>query len=473
MARTRPPARGPEPELLDRVQHTIQDRRLLSAGERLVVAVSGGLDSMVLLDVLHRLAPAPGWQLAVAHFNHQLRGDASDADEAFVRAAAARLGCPCLVGSDNVQAHADQHKVSREMAARALRHCFLARAAGEHGARTVALGHHADDQVETFFLRLWRGGGAEGLAGMRYAAASPSEPGLRLIRPLLAQPRPSLEAYARGRGIEWREDASNAQTDIPRNRLRHELIPWLRREFQPALPAAILRVMDLLGAEADFVGAAARRWLAEASGAPFDSLHPALQRRILQLQFQAGKLPASFAAIERLRAAPGQGITVSPHLRVWRDTDGRVQTERGEPRRFAASQLEVELAGGTGLVEFEAVQIAWQRQPTEPSSRARLAPAPGQEWFDAARVGRRVCLRHWRVGDRFQPIGLAQAVKLQDFFTNRKVPRPERHARLIAVTAEGEVFWVEGERIGERFKLSAATRERLEWRWQRLEPETE
>ena len=160
--------------LLQRVAACIRERRLFRRGQAILVAVSGGVDSMVLLHLLQGLAAKQGWKLTVAHFNHQLRGRSSDADEELVRQTAAGLGLAWVHGAANVQQEAGRRKVSVEMAARRLRHEFLARVARRLRIPTVALAHHGDDQAELFFLRLLRGAGGEGLAGMKWRNSSPT-----------------------------------------------------------------------------------------------------------------------------------------------------------------------------------------------------------------------------------------------------------------------------------------------------------
>jgi tRNA(Ile)-lysidine synthase len=452
-------------DLLAQTARCITRHALIQRGETVVVAVSGGLDSMVLLHLLNRLARAASWRLVVAHFNHQLRGRASDADEAFVRRAAKQLGLPCVTDRADVRRAARARKFSVEMAARELRHAFFAQTARRNDARTVALAHHADDQVETFFLRLLRGAGGEGLAGMKPAAPSPADVEVRLVRPLLEFSRAMLAAYARRHRLRFREDASNACRDIPRNRVRHELIPRLRR-FQPALDTTILRAMELIGAEAEFAAAAAQHWLGCRQSNPFAALALAVQRRVIQAQLRQLGCEPDFALIEALRVATGRRIVVRPGLQVVRDAEGRVGVALVRRTGFRADRQVVRFTLPRGAVEFGGLRCGWTLVAGGMSAR-RLRAVAGREIFDADCVGPEMVLRHWRPGDRFQPIGLPRAAKLQDLFTNAKVSASERRERVVAATARGAIFWVEGLRMSERFKLTAATERRLIWRWAR------
>ena len=470
--------------LLEHVNRTIQTRRLFERGQPILVAVSGGMDSMVLLSVLHGLSKQQGWQLNVAHLNHLLRGRSSAADERLVRRTADRLDLPIVVERADVRAAARARKISVEMAARDLRHDFLARAAKQQHCSTIALAHHADDQVELFFLRLLRGSGPEGLAGMKWRSASPAGPVVALVRPMLDQPKAALLDYAREHKVRFREDASNASLNILRNRLRHELLPLLRRKYQPRLNDLALRVMDLIGGEAEAVALAVNDWLKRPT--PFGELPTGVQRRCLQLQLLKHGLAPDFELIERLRLVPGRRISVrgggarsalaletrpvdkstfasppkSAEHFCYRDAAGIVHVETAA--KFNRRKTEVDLGTRSGRVAFAGLEFAWQ---VLKSSRALPRPTPSRELFDADLVGTPIVLRHWQPGDRFQPIGMGKPVKLQDLFTNEKIPRVRRHGLVVATTANGEIFWVEGLRISERFKLAGSTIHRLQWRW--------
>ena len=194
-------------DLIQTVEKSMRTRAACKRGEHILVAVSGGVDSMVLLHALNVLVLETGWKLTVAHFNHHLRGRSSDADERLVRRVARDLKLKIIVGHGDVRKFAKTHGLSIEMAARQLRHEFLALAARRVKARKLALAHHADDQVELFFLRLLRGAGSDGLSGMSPVSPSPADPKLKIIRPLLEISKHALVEFARGRRILFREDA--------------------------------------------------------------------------------------------------------------------------------------------------------------------------------------------------------------------------------------------------------------------------
>ncbi len=477
-------------DLLQRVGDNIQDRRLIGRGRAVLVAVSGGLDSMLLLQLLHLLSARHGWKLAVAHFNHQLRGRSSEADERLVRKTAAAMGWPVVAGRADVRRFAEKSKLSIEMAARKLRHEFFARAAKKRGIRIVALAHHADDQVELFFLRLLRGAGGEGLAGMKWRSPSPVDAKVALVRPLLNAGKAELRKFARETKMRFREDATNALLATSRNRIRNELLPLLRKKYQPGLAKIVLRLMGIIGAEADAVGEMARQWLGDAKRdqrAPcptrrgegrarktgpgerndFGELPVAVQRRVLQMQLVGLGVPAEFELVERLRKSAGRFVNLGPALFISRDTQGSLKLRMRQPVEFKTDELAVNLAGGSGAADFAGLHLRWGFAGVK--NRPRLSKQIGRELFDADMVGERITLRHWRAGDRFQPIGMKSALKLQDWFVNQRIPHARRRELVVAVAQTGGIFWVEGLRIGESFKLTPRTKRCLSWRWHRVE----
>ncbi len=447
--------------LPEQVAQSITTRKLFPRGAKILVAVSGGVDSMVLLHLLHALALKHDWRLTVAHFNHQLRGRSSNADEKLVGVTAKKLGLPFVAGRADVRKFALGQKLSIEMAARELRHGFLARTAKQRKIPVVALAHHADDQVELFFLRLLRGSGGEGLAGMKWSASSPADSKIKLVRPLLDVGKAALEKFVRENKIRFREDASNASQDIQRNRIRRELLPLLRKSYSPALDRTILRVMEIVGAESEFVADAAR-----STKTVFLKLPVVLQRRVLQRQLLALEIELGFDLIEWLRANPNREVTINPQVSVSRYLSGELGI--GKPvvlMGAARKKIFIVLKKSLSAI-FAGVKISWRIERLAKFVRPKSVAE--REFFDADKVGARIVLRHWLPGDRFQPIGMALSVKLQDFFVNAKIPRARRQELVVATTSGGEIFWVEGLRIGEQFKLTPQTVRKLDWRWRRV-----
>jgi tRNA(Ile)-lysidine synthase len=420
----------------------------------------------------------------VAHLNHGLRGRSSDADEALVVTAAGKVGTPVFVDRVGKGELRQVPNKSVEMAARERRHAFLARVAQEWGARKIVLAHHADDQVELFFLRVLRGSSSQGLAGMRPTLPLPGKKGLWLVRPLLETEKSQLEAYARSALVKFRTDASNDSWDIPRNRIRHELLPQLKAHYQPAIVPVITRLMSILSAEAEVIHEIARSWLGKnikgnASRTNFDKLPLAVRRWVIHDQLLARGISPDFALIDNLVSHPDLVVCVrGAHPdqcegelpRVLRDGSGKLNLVQSPPEPLPADATSVYLSQKKGKLCFAGVEIYWKvlKRKKKGIFITRSKTLSKVEHFDADKVGHLLQIRRWRAGDKYQPIGLDGRKKLQDCFTDLKVARELRHQLLVATSIQGEILWVECLRIAEQFKVTEGTVRTLVWRWKRL-----
>jgi tRNA(Ile)-lysidine synthase len=298
---------------------------------------------------------------------------------------------------------------------------------------------------------------------MKWRSPSPVNSKIKLVRPLLGFSKTEILAFAGANRILFREDATNRSNDFLRNRVRNELLPLLRGHYQPGLTKTVLRLMEIVGAEAEIVGRLAGNWLKQRRPV-FGKLPAAVQRRVLQMQLGRLNVAADFDLVEQLREPAGRFVSIGAGLSIARSPDGRLKLREQPLGAFNPDEFQLDLRGRAGKAEFGGAVLSWHFDTNKKDiPRHELA----REFYDADKIGEKIILRHWRPGDRFHPIGLKAAVKLQDLFTNEKIPRDRRRDLLVAAAAGGEIFWVEGLRISEKFKLTPATRHRFIWQWRR------
>lgn len=437
-----------------------------------LVAVSGGLDSMVLLHVLHRFKKVHGTNLMVAHYDHQLRGQESKEDAVWVERLCESMGLRCVMGMGNVASYAKNQGVSIEMAARTLRHSFFADQARKHGADILVTAHHADDQLELVLMRWLRGSGPEGLSGMARFGPSAFDPALMIWRPFLGLKRSDLEAYARHHRLTWREDKTNTHTEHQRNRVRHVLLPQIKNAFGPEALDGMLRSAELVGAEHLVVRQAAFDWECEGERTTaFDQLPLAVQRELIKLALIRMEVVPEFEWIERFRQCKVGEVHVLPHdLRVVRISGFPLLERRpstAPPVHLSHSQT-IQLEGQEGSIEFDGMRIKWRIVEGGKSDRYKIGSAGHGEVFDADQVGEQIVLRHWCEGDRMRPIGGQGSSKLQDLFVNAKIDIHTRRQLVVAESSVNGIFWVQGFRIGELFKVTKASAKLLLWEYESL-----
>lgn len=421
-----------------RVAETILRYNMLPHGHRVGVAVSGGADSIFLLMVLHELAQDRDWPLTVLHLNHALRQNESDLDEALVRETAARLALPCVV-----ERAVDLRGPNLEEKAREARYAFFARAAARHSLDCVATAHTVDDQAETFLLRLLRGAAGTGLAGIAAVA-----PGGGIIRPLLEIDRWQIEAWLREQRVAWREDASNRDPAFTRNRVRHELLPLLERDWNPGIRRLLAGTAGVLATEEAYWRQWADDELALISR-PFGgglvlrlqrlgNLHPAQRRRLLRRAIERVKGDLRrvdrnhIYALERLcRSNFGRGAVGLPGLVVVRSFDEVMFIGRlPGPAAFAIDVMSPGAVGvpGGGTLHFRVVP---------PLARTGYTRGAGD---CSGLIDLPVVVRSWRPGDAYQPTGYARCRKLKELFHEHQVPSWERPFWPI-IERDGQIVW--------------------------------
>ena len=453
-----------------RFREFVQRHALIAQRDRVIVAVSGGIDSAVLLHLLAGERKRWRIDLIVAHFNHRLRGAEADADEAFARQLAARYGLPFAAGRAGVGAIAASGRSGIEEAARALRYSFLEDLLGTHSCTRIATGHNADDNAETVLFHLFRGSGLRGLAGIPVSRNN----GI-IIRPLLFAARTEIAAYAEASGVRFREDASNASDDHTRNIIRHHILPVVRERIQPDVAHTILRTSALLRDVDALVTGIARTGLdkpltrraGEEVLLPLSllSLHPdAVQSAMIHeaLTLTTGSRPG-FETIRQVLS-----------LRTAR-TGAIVRVQNG----WAVSRIHAALRIGRvpDTAPF-ALPVTCNVPLSVPGGRFlceavdrtvyTAQPRPAGEYVDAQRTGSTgLTLRSWRRGDRFMPLGMHRRKKLSDFFVDAGIPVHEKYRYPLLIAADGTIVWVCGSRIDERFKITDGTTTVLRLQFQR------
>jgi len=475
----------------------IEAHSLAAEGERLLLAVSGGGDSVALLHLMIRYAESHRLTVAVAHVNHRLRGPSADQDQDFVQQLCARLGVPCLCLSPNRQ-EAGRLAAGGEEAARILRHRLLSAAARRTRSDRIALGHTMDDQAETVLMRLVRGAGRRGLSGM--AAAGPG----KLIRPMLAIRREEARRYLEEIGQTYREDESNADTRFLRNRIRSGLIPVMEDLNRSVVPS-LARTASLLAEEDRYLDSLAADWVANharplAAGAPEGAervacvvsvpadrlvlLPAALSRRVARALLKAaGGDPrgAGWSAVSQTldlarSQRDGDSRDLGCGLRGRRQGSHLVIVSRrydvgggpGEPFSFDLPiPGDVELADSLGVIRARLVPVeSGLRGMAAAAGTARregvaadLAREPRTlARLDAAVLGPRASVRSRLPGDQFHPLGASGRRKLKEFLIDLKVPRARRDHIPLVVGPAG-IAWVVGQRIGHPYRVTDTTRE--------------
>jgi tRNA(Ile)-lysidine synthase len=450
---------GGKPALAQQVSAVIGKHSMLAGGESVLVGLSGGPDSVCLLMLLSRIRDNLRLSIHAVYVNHNLRPEETGKEIEFCRNLCDRIGVPFLLKSIDVASYAGQFQLNRQEAARELRYRAFEEAAFEVKADRIALAHNADDQVETFFMRLLRGSGPKGLSGI------PPRRG-KIIRPLIETARSSIEKFLEDEKLLFVVDSSNRQMHYLRNRLRNLLVPELKA-LNPNLTATLLNTVSILQEEERFFGVLVNKALMKMISrktderielfiAPMEVLDTVLLRRVLR------------RAIEETRGLRGTGyVHIEAIIRLIRggSSGDRLYLPKGVRVIRGYSLLVITSAPPSKIGEYElqppadlAIREAGLVIRASIEEKAQK-PGDGKSSvvLDADTVLFPLWVRARRNGDFFFPLGFGRRKKLQDFFVDLKVPRDERNCVPVVLSGD-EIVWVAGHRADERFRVTERTK---------------
>ncbi len=455
-------------QLFERFVTTIDRYGMVCDGDRVVVSLSGGADSIALLHLMLDLRSMFDIDICAAHLNHCLRGKEANEDERFVKDLCRRLEVRCVTAKIDITKKVRAEKKNIEAAAREARLSFLKDAARKLKATKIAVGHTMNDQAENVIFRLIRGSGPRGLSSMKPVQGN-------IIRPLLWIEREKIDAYLHTMNIPFRFDSSNSDLRFTRNRIRHVLLPTLKREFNPQIIPALARTAELLSDEDSFLDSLAAEILVKDSDIQdkkmtlsaelIRSIPPALARRVLRcaVRMVRGELKeTSFGNVEKILAlimkrASGKTVLLPSHTRVTITTQKIVITA-GIPsahvRKAIQKRLNIE---GTTEIDQGRVLIKATIVTAQEFRESLKEGGKRKAFLDLKKTGKALSVRNVAQGDSFRPLNAPGRKKVSDFFIDRKVPKAEREDTLV-VTSKGKIAWLMGYEIDNRFKVDTGTR---------------
>lgn len=458
---------------LDSVKECIDKYRMIGDGDVVLVGVSGGIDSITLLYSLYFLKDNLKCSLIVAHANHGLRGEESDKEEEFVRKVAGELKLPCVIEKFDILKYMAEKGLSKQVAARELRYNFFEKTAKQYSANKIALGHTANDQAETVLMRLLRGSGMKGIGGIRAIRD-------KIIRPLIEVSRDEVAEFAAEKGLRYVEDPSNLEPYYLRNKIRLNLIPLLKKEYNPSVIRALSETAEIISDEDEFledycsnifstVVLAEGRESIEINVSKLKGLRIAIQRRIIRIAIKRLKgdlLKISAVHVEDIlnsinKGFSGKSLNLPGGIHVLYEY-GRLKIKRQEAKgkkQDVAIKFDISLKvpGETIL------SIPPYKFKTEIISREDLV-ATGfnlrnkyTAFFDIDKLKGELRTRNRRAGDIFHPSGMKGSKKLKEFFIDEKIPQRERDDIPLLVS-ENIILWVVGKRVAENGKVDEKTK---------------
>jgi len=437
-----------ESDLYTRFLAFIGQHQLMLSSDKVLVAVSGGADSVVLAHLMHK-SPYPS---AIAHMNFQLRGRESDDDEAFVRKLAPQLGVEVFVQKVDTAQYAQKNQLSTQVAARDLRYTFFEELAQQHGFTKIAVAHHADDQAETFFINLQRRSGIRGLAGIPVRRE-------KIIRPLLFATRQEIEDYANINKLVYRNDSSNSSNYYLRNRIRHHLLPKAE-EVLPGFMEAIPAVMSHLR-ETDVM---IRQMISQQQSRLFRRVGEEVRISLNDLQLLTPLhtwlhyLLEDFGFNGEVLQSAAEVITNRESGRIFFSDKFKMVIDRSSMiilRKKAQSDSEEVLIYAESQNIHSPLNLSFQMMDKNEVSDLKVPPTTAL--FDLERLEFPLLLRKWKHGDRFQPFGMKGSRLVSDFLIDAKVDVIEKE-RVYVLTSGEQIIWVVGYRAASGASVTHKTK---------------
>ncbi|RIJ47181.1 tRNA lysidine(34) synthetase TilS [Maribellus luteus] len=429
----------------------IKEKGLIAPDERVLLAVSGGIDSMVLLHLFEQ----SGFEYGVAHCNFRLRGEESDGDERFVREYVQMHGIPSFFETFDTEEYARISGISIEMAARELRYAFFERIRRENNYDRIVTAHHQDDLIETFFLNLSRKTGIKGLTGIKEKSGY-------LIRPLLLAGRAEIEQYAAQNYLDYREDSTNNEVVYQRNFLRHKILP-LFNELNPAFKKNLLASIDNLRDAEQVYTSVLNRDKEEVVEETNDEMridieklrttefpHLLLLEVLSPLHFNPSVIDEVFQSLD---AEPGKQFFSATH-RLVKDRAFLFVAPIKEPgeQLYYIEEADMEL--------FEPVQLSIEKTV---AAGFKIVKSPDVACIDLDTIQFPLLIRKWKQGDYFQPLGMQGMKKISDFFIDQKIPLHEKENTWLLCSGK-KIVWIMGHRLDDRFKVTNKTQKVLVFR---------
>lgn len=453
-------------KFIDKFLATVKKHEMIAAGDRIVIGVSGGPDSLCLLYALDELKQELKIELFVVHINHCIREKSADADQEFVENFAQGLGIPVYSEKILVKQFAKDNKLSVEEAGRIARYNCFEDYTKKLSANKIAIGHNMNDNAETFLLNLVRGTGIEGLKGIDPVRG-------KIIRPLIEISRDEVELFCEKNGINPRIDETNADSAFTRNRIRNGLIPYIKENFNPNIIEAINRTVEIIYDENLFTSAVSEVYYNECLESSdensitinlkkFNELHDAVKKRIVRRVIE--KLKGNTKAVEKIHVEQVMDLARRAKTGTLYRLRGEIEAvieygnlifikEKSKDVKGFCYDIsipgEVEIPEINACLRIRVLDISQIRQGIKDSNICLI---------DKEKAGNYLQVRNRRNGDRINPEGMKGTKKLKDFFIDEKIPREQRE--LIPVVAEGqEIIWIVGKRYSEKYRITDETKE--------------